>query len=560
MLETAAPLLAFSPILVVAVLLVGLRMPASRAMPAAYLAVASLAIFVWQVGLWDVSMATFKGLLITAQLLCIIFGALFLLNTLGESGGLTVIRSGFTNISADRRVQVILITWLFGTFIEGSAGFGTPAAVCVPLLVAIGFPAKSAVISGMLIQCTPVSFGAIGTPLLVGVHDGLSGNEAVVSYAQSIGAGDDVASLLPLISARVAMLHTLVGTVIPLVLVCVMTGLFGARRNWKDGLRLWKFALFAALAMTIPYCIIASFLGPEFPSLLGGLIGMLIVIPVAKRGWLLPDEPAWEFPQRKQWPDAWKGSVDVKVQQPERPLSPLVAWMPYVLVAGILLLTRLESLGVGQWLAGWTLLNESLIEQYFASAVTIKPVKILLNPGVLFVVVCLLTAVLHRMSFASFKSAAWASGKMTLSASLALLFTVPMVQVFINSGSGAANLASMPAELAAGVSSSVGSAWPLLSPVVGGLGAFVAGSNTISNMMFSLFQFQVGQDIGVDPIWVVALQAVGGAAGNTICVHNVVAACAVVGLVGREGEIIRVTALLFFYYALSAGVIGLLVT
>ena len=113
MLETAAPLLAFSPILVVAVLLVGLRMPASRAMPAAYLAVASLALFVWQVGLWDVSMATFKGLLITAQLLCIIFGALFLLNTLGESGGLTVIRSGFTNISADRRVQVILITWLF---------------------------------------------------------------------------------------------------------------------------------------------------------------------------------------------------------------------------------------------------------------------------------------------------------------------------------------------------------------------------------------------------------------------------------------------------------------
>jgi lactate permease len=560
MLETAAPLLAFSPILVVAILLVGLRMPASRAMPAAYLAVACLALFVWQVGVWDVSMATFKGLLITAQLLCIIFGALFLLNTLGESGGLTVIRSGFTNISPDRRVQVILIAWLFGSFIEGSAGFGTPAAVCVPLLVALGFPAKSAVISGMLIQCTPVSFGAIGTPILVGVHDGLSDNQAVIAYAQSIGAGKDVGSLLPLISARVATLHMLVGTVIPLVLVCVMTGLFGQQRNWKEGLRVWKFALFAALAMTVPYCIIASTLGPEFPSLLGGLIGMMIVIPVAKRGWLLPDEPAWEFPERTQWPVTWQGSVDVKVHQPERPLSPLVAWLPYLLVAAVLLLTRLEPLGIGDWLGDWTLLNKAFIEEYFASAVTIKPIKILMNPGVLFVMVCLVTAVVHRMSLASFRSAAQASGKMTLSASLALLFTVPMVQVFINSGSGTADLASMPTELAAGVSSVVGSAWPLLSPVVGGLGAFVAGSNTISNMMFSLFQFQVGQDIGVDPIWVVALQAVGGAAGNTICVHNVVAACAVVGLIGREGEIIRVTALLFFYYALFAGIIGMLVT
>jgi lactate permease len=84
----------------------------------------------------------------------------------------------------------------------------------------------------------------------------------------------------------------------------------------------------------------------------------------------------------------------------------------------------------------------------------------------------------------------------------------------------------------------------------------VAGSNTVSNMMFSLFQFGVGERIGVEPTWIVALQAVGGAAGNMICVHNVVAASAVVGLVGREGAVIRLTLVPFLYYALLPGAIG----
>ncbi len=145
------------------------------------------------------------------------------------------------------------------------------------------------------------------------------------------------------------------------------------------------------------------------------------------------------------------------------------------------------------------------------------------------------------MSGAAVGRAVRRSTRMIVSASVALLFAVPMVQVFINSSGGGAGLESMPDVLAAGVASLAGGAWPAFSPLVGGIGAFVAGSNTISNMMFSLFQFGVAERIGADPLWVVALQAVGGAAGNVICVHNVVAACAVVGLVGREGDVIRIT-------------------
>ena len=157
------------PILVAAVLLVGFRLPAKKAMPIVYIVTTVVAIYVWDVTFNRVLASTLQGLLITVAVLWIIFGAILLLNTLKHSGAIKVIREGFNNISPDRRVQVIIIAWLFGSFIEGASGFGTPAAIAAPLMVAIGFPAMAAVMVGMMIQSTPVSFGAVGTPILIGV-------------------------------------------------------------------------------------------------------------------------------------------------------------------------------------------------------------------------------------------------------------------------------------------------------------------------------------------------------------------------------------------------------
>jgi lactate permease len=505
-----------------------------------------------------VAAATVNGLVVTLTLLYIIFGAILLLNTLSESGGLSVIRRGFTDITPDRRVQVIIVAWLFGSFIEGSAGFGTPAAVCVPLLVGLGFPAKSAVISGMLIQCTPVSFGAVGTPILVGVRNGLNGADQVVDYASSLGM-QDWTELLPVIGQRVAILHAIAGTMIPLLVVVVMTRFFGPARSVADGLRIWKFALFASVAMTIPYVIIAHLLGPEFPSLLGSLVGLAIVVPAARRGFLLPPEAPWDFESPAEWDPSWNGTTEVRLEESARPMSLLVAWLPYLVIATLLVLSRLPAVELGTLLKSFKVPGDSgLMANLFGSSVSVKPVEPLYLPGTIFIVACLATVVLHRMSGAAVGRAARRSIRMILSASVALLFAVPMVQVFINSGGGASGLDSMPNVLATGVANLAGSAWPAFSSLIGGTGAFVAGSNTISNMMFSLFQFGVAEKIGADPTWIVALQAVGGAAGNVICVHNVVAACAVVGLVGREGDVIRITVLVFLYYILVAACLGIL--
>ena len=552
-------LLALSPILIVGLFLVMLRWPASRAMPLSYLAVLLLAGLVWKVPALQIAAASVKGLVVAASLLYIIFGAILLLNTLRESRALGVIRAGFTSISPDRRVQVIIVAWLFGSFIEGSAGFGTPAAVAVPLLVGLGFPPMAAVVAGMLIQCTPVSFGALGTPILVGVGNGLGSDPGVAAYALTHGLVDDAGNastsgVLHLIAARVALLHGFTGVLIPLLVVATMTRFFGKKRSFAEGLRAWRFALFAALAMIIPYYLVACFLGPEFPSLMGGLVGLSIVVTAARFGWFLPADGIWEFPKESEWLPDWKGSVDVRSDDAAKPPSNMslkLAWMPYLLVAALLVITRLEPLKI----KGLLDLATFQFKDVFGTEVSMKQSPLQL-PGTIFIVVSLVTWFLHGMDLQSYGRAWRSSVKTMLSASVALIFTVPMVQVFINSAGGTAGLEKMPIVLADGVATAAGSFWPLFSPAIGGFGAFVAGSNTISNMMFSLFQFRVGEQIGVDPAWVVALQAVGGAAGNVICVHNVVAASAVVGLVGKEGEIIRRTLPVFCYYAVMAGALG----
>ena len=550
-------LLAFLPILAVGILLVGFRLPASRAMPLSYIVAAGLALFVWQVPCVRVAAASVKGLMIAFQLLYIIFGAILLLNTLRYSGALAVIRSGFTSISPDRRVQVILIAWLFGAFIEGAAGFGTPAAVTVPLMVGLGFPAMAAVVSGMIIQSTPVSFGAVGTPILVGVNKGLSGHATAQEKIAEMGF-DQFDALLPFVGFKVAIVHALVGALIPLLLVVFMTRFFGKNRSFKEGLAIAPFALFASVSLTVPYVVVAKLLGPEFPSLLGALIGMAIVVPAAKKGWLLPKGEPWDFTPRSDWEPEWVGSLEMSADESNRDQSskifPFTAWLPYLLVALLLVLTRLDALPFAAWLKAieikWSAIFGTTIDA------ALQPLYL---PGTVFVLVSLMAVGLHRMGGETVRSAWVDSLKTTAKASVALVFTVPMVQVFLNSDGGVAGYDKMPIVLADGIASLAGGAYPLFAPLVGGFGAFVAGSNTISNMMFSLFQFEVGIRIGVDATWMVALQAVGGAAGNVICVHNVVAALAVVGLTGKEGDVIRKTLLVFAYYALTAGVIGFVV-
>lgn len=543
-------LLAFSPILLAAILLIGLRWPAKHAMPLVYLVTAAVGLFAWDMTLNRVLASTLQGLLITLGLLWIIFGAILLLNTLKHSGGITAIRAGFTTISPDRRIQAIIIAWLFGCFIEGASGFGTPAAIAAPLLVAIGFPAMAAVLLGMLVQSTPVSFGAVGTPIIVGINTGL---DTASIGAQLVEQGSSWGQFLQLITSQVAIIHATVGVVMPLIMVMMLTRFFGQEKSWKAGLEVLPFAIFSGLAFVLPYAATGIFLGPEFPSLLGGLIGLAIVTSAARFGFLVPKN-TWDFAPADKWPSEWLGSVEMKLDElTTKPMSALRAWLPYVMVGALLVISRVFP-EVGNALKAVVVNFPDLLGEAGVSA-NFQPLYL---PGGILVAVVLATFFLHGMKARDLGKAVKESSSVLLSAGFVLLFTVPMVRILINSGVNGAELASMPILMAGWVAESVGGIYPLLAPSIGALGAFIAGSNTVSNMMFSQFQFGVASSLGISSALIVSVQAIGAAAGNMVAIHNVVAASATVGLLGREGSTLRKTIWPTLYYVLFTGIIAMI--
>ncbi|MFI7482193.1 L-lactate permease [Kocuria sp. M1R5S2] len=546
-------LLALLPLLLVGVLLAGFRWPAKFAMPVGYLVTVAVALLVWRMSFAGVLAATIEGLIVAVTMLYIVFGALLLLSTLTVGGAMATIRAGFNNISADRRIQAIIIGWLFGSFIEGVSGFGTTAAVVAPLLLAMGFPAMAAVMVGLIVQSTPVSFGAVGTPILVGVANGLGGDPAVAERVSVLGL--TMPEFVNSIGFYTAAIHAVVGILIPLILVTLLTGFFGPDRRFRDGLAVWPFAVYASLAMTVPYVLVARFLGPEFPSMFGGLIGMALVMFTSSKGFLMPQD-TFRFGPRASWPGRWMGTIEpAEATDVSTHMSVVRAWAPYALMAGLLVATRVVA-PLKEWLTGLAIPFENILGTEITT--TVQPFYL---PGFVLILASAFAYLLHRMNAREVARTIRISAGQLAGTAAALLFAVPLVRVLIQSGPALndSGLSSMPVTLAEGAAAISGGSWPVIAPWIGALGAFVAGSNTISNLTFSQFQYSTGAAIGLDrPELVVAAQAVGGAGGNPIAIHNIVAASATVGLLGREGDLLRKTVIVTTYYCLAGGAVAYL--
>ena len=547
-------LVSLTPIVAVFLLLVVFRLPARVAMPLAWVYTVLIALFFWQVPFIMVAASSLQGLVIALTLLYIVFGAILMLNTLTESGAVAVMRSAFSRITTDRRIQAIIVAWMFGSFIEGASGFGTPAAVAAPLLVVLGFPAAAAVLSALIIQSTPVSFGVVGTPILLGVGSGLDHPEIHIFLGTADMVSPAFTAYLYQIAGYIGIVHAIIGTFIPLVMVLMLTRYFGEHKSWKEGLEAAPFAIFAGLVFTVPYALIANLIGPEFPSLISALIGLPVVVWAAKNKFLMP-KSSWDFPAFSEWEASWIGESNRIEPGEAGKMSLLAAWLPYLVVAFLLLLTRtwgsLKNLLSGESL---TITFGNILGTEITTS--LQPLYL---PGTMFILAVVSAIFIQKIKLPFFVKAVKKSFSTVAGAAFALGFAVPLVRIFINSGFNESGFASMPMVLARATADLAQGAWPFFSAIIGALGAFIAGSNTISNMMFSFFQHQVALEIGLPAAFIVALQAVGGAAGNMVCVHNVVAACATVGLLGVEGPMIRRVLLPLAYYLLAAGLIGLTV-
>lgn len=518
-------LLAFAPIILLIVLLVGFNLPAKKVMPIAWLLCAVLALVFWRMPVVDVAAYSIFGALKGFDVLVTIFGAILLLNMMNFSGAMGAISKGFHGITRDSRIQAIIIGWMFNSFIEGAAGFGTPAALAAPLLVGLGFPPLAAAMVSLICNSTAVAFGVVGVPTLTG----LSAVEA-----QVVTAGLTPEAFRSASTALVAILHTVGGMWIPLIAVAVMTRFFGKEKSFRPALQAAPFAIFAGLAFTVPHTVIAIFLGPELPSLLGALVGMALVVVAAQKGFLVP-KTQWNFPgQEADWPADWKATVEVpKLRSSSMHL--VRAWLPYALIAVALIVTRMPSLGIANVLQAQKLTLPNILGVQGVS----YEFQWAWLPGMVFIVVALATILLHRMNGQMVKQAFLATLKQTAGAAIAMLFGVGLVQLMLGTRNNPAELAGMMTMMAVALSGLFGQAYPIAAPFIGMLGSFVSGSNTVSNMLFAPMQFESATMLGLSPIIIFALQCVGGSIGTMACVNSVVAACATVGVQGAEGKLIR---------------------
>ncbi len=543
-------ILSFAPIGILFLLMVGMRWPAVKAMPIAWGITLVLCYFVWGVPINWLLASNLNGLFVAIQILLIVLGALSVLLILRESGAMSVINKGFARISPDPRVQAVIIAWFFGGFIEGAAGFGTPAALVAPLLLSLGFPALAAVIVALICNSTPVSFGAVGTPTLIGIGTSLESPKIVQTMSDS---GMSFEGFINQIGGWSAVLHLLPGILLPLVMLMVLTRFFGEKKSIREGLEMWPYALFSGICFIVPYLLTAWLLGPEFPSIIGALTGLSVIIPLTRKGFLVP-RSRWHFPEGKSWPASWMGTI-----LPEANISPdhitlFKAWTPYILIALLLIISRIPALPFSGWLG-----NVSIEYKNLFGTTQGGSFALLKNPGLFpFILVAAFGGLLFRMKRSTLLKVGHETIQKMKTPALALFFAVPLIRLMMDSGHNTSETESMPLVLAFYLVDVFQGAWPVFAPFIGILGTFISGSNTVSNMLFTLFQYSIAGSLDISRIIVVGLQNVGGAVGNMICIHNIIAVCATVGLTGMEGVIIRRNILPAIIYAIIAGVVGIL--
>lgn len=536
-------LFAMIPLILALGLMVIIRLPAAKSLAISFVTSLLIGFFFWKMDVRVLGAYSVIGFLKSFDILFIIFGAILLLNTLYSVGIIDSINKGFSLISKDRRIQAIIIAWLFGSFIEGSAGFGTPAALAAPLMVGLGFPPIAACIVALIANSTPVPFAAVGTPTLTAVS---------TINSDIISAGLSPESFTMELSKLIALKLGIGGILIPCIMVTILTLLFSKKRKWLSAIEAYPFAILSGLSFVVPYFLFATFFGPEFPTIIGSLIGLAITITAAKLKILVP-KYVWDFDTsiKKEIK-----TQEISPQLSNRRTSLFVAWLPYTFIAILLLVTRIPSIGLKDILKSLTI----HISDIFGLSGADYVFEWAYNPGVFpFIVVALFTAVIFGLKRNEIYLVMKKTGKQMVSISAALLFGVAMVQVMMNSNINQSGLPSMLNVVATSLANLTGDFFPLASPLIGILGAFISGSCTVSNVLFSSLQFQTAVMLNISTTVIVALQISGGAIGNMICINNVIAVTSTAGAVGKEGKIISINLIPCLIYSLIVSIIAIII-
>ena len=522
-------LLAFIPILITLILMMFFNWPAKWSLLVSLGLSIVFGFFFWHIPIGELFAGVVYGMMNSADVLIIITGAILLMNTLKASGATAAINRGFMNICPDKRVQACIIGFTFCSFIEAAAGFGTPAALAGPLLVCLGFPPMAAAMITLIFDSTAVSFGAVGTP--------------VTAALGALGKSGDVA-FTSQFAFWTALPHAIVSIFLPLIVLMMTTKIFGKEKSFKPALAAAPFALFTGVSFAVPLLLISIFIGYEFASLLASLFAIVATVIAAKCKFLVP-KTTWDFGNADEWDKEWLATSKV-TPIAESKMSLIRAWVPYLLISLILVITRIPQLGVKNLLTSGAPFVVS-VNNLFGIDKLDWSLKWAYLPGTFFIIVALITWFYHKMNKGEVVSAIKDTGKQISGAALALLFGLALVEIMkYKNGAGV----SMMDEMANALAMVGQELYVLISPFIGVLGAFVSGSATVSMNLFTNLQYETASALDLPTVFIISMQCVGAAVGNMVCINNAVAASATIGVTGREGKLIKRNAIPMLIYTL----------
>lgn len=488
-----------------AVALLFYRMPLSQAFAAAGYG------FVY--GLWPIAW--------------IILGAVFLYKVSVKTGQFDIIRASILSVTEDQRLQMLMVGFAFGAFLEGAAGFGAPVAITAALLVGLGFKPLYAAGLCLIVNTAPVAFGAMGIPIIV--------------------AGQ-VTGLDPFEIGQMA------GRQLPFLTIIVLFWIMAIMDGWRGVKETWPAVLVAGGSFAVAQYLTSNFIGPELPDITASLTS-LVCLTLFLRRW----RPVRIF--RFDTETSAEAAAQA-LEAPRYSTGQIVkAWSPFLILTAMVTIWSIAPFkalfAAGGALEHWVLkIPVPSLDQLVQKMPPIVPVPTGYEAVYKFDAVSatgtaiMLGAVIAIVLLKMRPAAALRTFGETANELKVPIYSIGMVLAF----AFIANYSGLSATLALALAHT-GKAFTFFSPFLGWLGVFLTGSDTSSNALFSALQATTAQQIGVSEVLLVAANTTGGVTGKMISPQSIAIACAAVGLAGKESDLFRFTVKHSLIFTVMVGII-----
>ncbi|MEG3110027.1 L-lactate permease [Pantoea sp. T14] len=456
----------------------------------------------------------------------IIVAAVFVYKISVKTGQFDIIRASILSITPDQRLQMLIVGFSFGAFLEGAAGFGAPVAITAALLVGLGFNPLYAAGLCLIVNTAPVAFGAMGIPIIVAGQ---------VTGLDSFAIGQ------------------MAGRQLPLLTIIVLFWIMAIMDGWRGVKETWPAVLVAGGSFAIAQFLSSNFLGPELPDIISSLASLVCLTLFLRR---------WKPVRIFRFNDVGASMVDQDLTRKKYSAGQVIrAWMPFLFLTATVTLWSIPPFKAlfakGGALADWVfsvpvpLLN-ALVERMppVVNSATSYPAifkfDIVSATGTAILLAAIVAIAYLRMKP---KAAIQTFGE-TLKELALPIYSIGMVLAF----AFISNYSGLSATLALALAHT-GQAFTFFSPFLGWLGVFLTGSDTSSNALFAALQATTAQQIGVSDVLLVAANTTGGVTGKMISPQSIAIACAAVGLVGKESDLFRFTVKHSLIFTCMVGVI-----